>query len=290
VSTSKQTLAEALAQTRQDLADLARKVKELDDAAAAALAPGERPRSRSARPGAGGAADPFKARDLAAALCRFRDETLPAVGERIGRCAQAAKTASERAEIDFWIDLRALAQQAGLACFVDQDEGEATVEALATVTVDFNKGSARVNGRAIATAHLPMVWRAVEEEAERLSKAALAPAEFAKLLSRAVRDAATRLAVGPTQPVPVLEAYRELLLLRQPSVSLATGQLVHYPRKLFALELSQLADERPPPADDEGMTVTLEPTTLPRQTVRIYTRRMGEYQRVGRLQRQPLKG
>ena len=119
-----------------------------------------------------------------------------------------------------------------------------------------------------------------------MKKQALPPEEFARLLSEALRLVAKRLSQPVTLPVALLHAYRELMLLRQKPTALTTGKLAPYPRQLFVLELSLLNDERPVPTDDEGMSIALEPATLAKETVRIYSKQLGDYRRVGRLQLQ----
>lgn len=288
------SLLERLRQIRSDLTGAERRMKALGEACDDALSPQAGPRRKtSGKKGAGQGdvlpPDPFRAQALALEAQAWLSSEAASLRSHVGELLTAATRAAERMEIDFFAEIEREAKNAGLACRTSPKDGEITVECYVSIKVDFTKGTARVNQRALASPHLPRVWHAALEEIEALQHEAIKPEKFVTFLSRAVQAAARRLHGDATQPAPIHEVFHELLLIRQSASALSSGQLAPYPRQLFALELSLFADARPAPVDATGFTVSLEPTTLPHQTVLIYSRSRSDYQRIGRLQCLPAR-
>jgi len=281
-------LLEAL---HKDLSDAERELKQFVRSSSSARDPSPSvPGKAPSQPGKAPDAvshDPFQARAVAAAVQAWVERVVPDVTAHAAALATAAGEAAVRAEIDFWADLEEHARRAGFACQTAPTEGEATVESYASLKVDLKKCSARVNGRAINSIHVPLVWRVVEEEVARIKAVAMPPERFVVELSRAVRALATK-GGSASEPVPVLDALKQLQESRGAGGDKAKGAA--HSRQVFTVELAWLADARPAPADDEGMTITLEPTTLPKNTIRIYSKRLGDFRRVGRLQRSRVRG
>ncbi len=281
-------LLEAL---HKDLSDAERELKQFVRSASAARDPSNPGSSKQASPDAAlpeaASPDPFQARAVAAAVQAWVERVIPEVTAHAAALATAAGEAAVRSEIDFWADLEEHARRSGFVCQTAPSEGEATVESYATLKVDIKKCSARVNGRAINSIHVPLVWRAVEEEIARIKSIAMPPERFVVELSRAVRAVAAK-SGSTSDPVPVLDALKQLQETRGTGKDKAKGSA--YSRQLFTVELAWLADARPTPTDDEGMALTLEPTTLPKNTIRIYSKRLGDFRRVGRLQRSRVRG
>ncbi len=276
---------------QKELAEAERKLKELVALAGAGATASSTPRSASKKGPALELAtpDPFRASMLAHELSEWLGNGLGSIREASEQLAQSSREEAFRAETDFWAAIEREARQVGLACHASPSEGEVIVETFASVTVDFSKPSARVNQRSLPTAHLPVIWSAVLEEVEKIRSKALAPEAFIPKLSEAIQNAAAKAGHKSHEPVAIHDVYREMLLLRQPPASLTTGELVPYPRALFLHELSQLADVRPGVRDTEGATISFEPSTLPKGSVRLYSKHFNEFRRVGHLQRHPAR-
>jgi len=172
-------------------------------------------------------------------------------------------TGEEELPIDFWEQFAELAREAGYDIFLDRENGEATIEAYAELKLDQRTGLLTINGKARRVADARQAWQLAASEVRAVQEAAPPPDVFATMLGSVVR------ALNAENRKPVHEP-----------VSLKRRGIPGVRDRAFLVALGHLYDARPQPVVG-GYVLRFEPATLAKDTVRIYSKRMRDYRRLG---------